>query len=124
MESLIKSFVIGSSAFVTLPRLVPAIFVPKDVSNYSYKNLSIVIPIWFGFMAVMANLLRTGLDIPLLTSIIIIGIIGIIIAVSFTRWMPLYNFSPQKWKLYYIRTGIISLGISYATIYLLEKYLK
>ena len=120
---LVKSFAIGSSAFVTLPRLIGNTYVPKEVRNYSYKEYSIVAPLYFGFMAVVANILRTQSNITLLTSIIIVYIIGSIATFPIIRFIPLYNFTPEKWRLYMIKSSIFINAFTFGTIFLLEKYL-
>jgi hypothetical protein len=124
MGSFLKSFVIGSNAFVTVPKLLGVSKFTQNVDKkYTYEDYSIFMPISYGLVAVSANLMRQKLNISLFNSIFILYILFGITQYILVRKWKVYNFTPKQWKKYFVTTTIISHALVYGVIYLLEKYI-
>lgn len=124
MESLVKSFVIGSSAFITVPKLIRVGKIPKESWNWNYEDYSLFMPISYGLVAVAANITRSQFSMSIFTSIFILYIIVGITQYVVIRKFKFYNYTPEQWRKYFIRITILNHGIFYFIIFLLEKYLN
>lgn len=125
MESLVKSFVIGSSAFITIPYLVHASKLSKNVWNFNFKEYSVVMPLYFGFMTILANIIRKEFNISLFISIIIIAVISMMFTATMIKTFKhnILIVYPEEWDIYWSKF-ILAYIFTYSIIFLLEKYLS
>jgi ABC-type uncharacterized transport system permease subunit len=120
---LLKSFIIGSSAPVTIPILLKVSRMNKDKWNWNYIDYSMSMPIGFGGAAVVATILRNKFNISILISTLIVFLISLLIGYAVIRGIPMYNFTQKEWEAYTPR--FLSLYIiSFTTIFLLEYMLN
>lgn len=120
MADLLKSFVIGSSAFVFLPFYFAVKSIPE--SKINLLNYTIRASLYFGIMNMIATIIGKQFGLTLWDRLFIINIISIIIIwVTITLLKP-YDFkTTSRWILQYILVAIFHSFTYLFTIYNLEK---
>jgi len=124
----LKSFVIGSSALVTLNHVSLLSIANKDIYDYSVKIYSLLAPVYYGLMAMLALYLKKIYKLSLQKSLFIASIISIIFVVSINyfisryRYKPYKNYTNKEWLKYIIDNGTRHLVNFNIIIYLFEKY--
>lgn len=122
-DTILKSFIIGSSAPVFLPILYRVAHISDDCKNYPYKPYSWIAPIYFGITSSIAAILRHRYNIPLFHSLLIITIISIAFVLSLVISFHLYNFTTNQQWYQYVSRLVIFHSIAYLTIYYITKYI-
>lgn len=106
MNKILKQFIIGSS-FPILFLFMIVRNIPDDMKNYSYEAYTIISPIYFGLMNILA--LKVGYNI--------IGLISSLLVFTFSYQTKQYNFQTnEEWFSYFLRV----LGLHVITMKSLE----
>ena len=120
-QSILKSFIIGSSIPVLLPFYYRVGTMDKSKMNYSYATYTIMAPIYLGLMSVISLLIGRYLGWGLRSRILLISIISPLVVMMFATIYKSYNFTDEEWMRYYGRIFIKHFLIYNILIYSLEK---
>lgn len=120
----ITSFVIGSSVPVFLPFFYAVGQYPDHIKRYSYKKYSILAPLYFGCMNVIATLIGQLFNLTLRQRLLIISIISPLIVGIVITYYDLYKFDDnQKWYSQYLMMTLSHIWTYHLIIYGLESLL-
>lgn len=121
-HSLLKSFVIGSSALIFAPFAMFVLLVNKKGINH--KIYPIEAAIYFGTMNMLATFLRIKFGFSLWNSLVLVDALSIIMVSTLITARDIYHFKTlDRWLLQFL---FIAVGHSLAyllIIYNLEKIL-
>lgn len=120
----LKAFVIGSSFITTLPFFITVMNIPNTIKNYSYNSYTIIAPLYFGIMNMIAIYLSSILTISLRQIYFIMSLVSAAIVITVVHTMNLYHFTPQQWIPYYIRVIIRHMIAYNIFIYYLNIYVQ
>ena len=129
-KELVRSFVIGSSLpafFIFFAGVSYMVMIEKSIL-FSYHQYSMVTPIYFGTMALIAKLISLRLRINLRTSYFIISILSVIrtyTAITI-EWDNMYTYERNS-KRGYLQYLLVLLGhlfIYNCIMYPLDVYLR
>lgn len=121
----LKEFVIGSSAFATIPWLWSQSFLREKVNtvNYDYYDFTLYMPLRRGLWNVASLIIAEYFGLSLRTRFIVITIIDWIITIIAVKIFNKYTYDNKEWNEYY-RNLFIKLVIYWNfVIYNLEKYI-
>ena len=119
-SSVLKSFILGSSAVVFVPFYIAVLSIPE--SKINLKTYAILAALYFGTMNALAAILRAAFGLSLWNSLLFVTILSIlIVSITITIKKP-YDFqTKERWLLQYL---FIAIGHSFAylvLIYNMEK---
>lgn len=122
----LKAFTIGTSGIVIFPH----IFTVSNITtfDFSFKSYSLIAPIYFGIMSMLALYISKRNKISLQLGLFLTSILSIIIVVSLNYFVlsnvysPYKNFDRKGWQKYILGNGLLHLFAFNVSIYLLEKY--
>lgn len=97
----LKSFLIGSSYFVTLPFFY-TVQMNQPKKNYSYFFYTLIAPIWFGLWNMVSLWMGEKYHFTLKMRIFIISIISSLSIMIFATNYNSYDFIYKEWIRYYI----------------------
>lgn len=124
----LRSFTIGSSGPVFLQHLALLSLVPEGSFGFSYKFYSIILPLYYGLMNVLALRLGKSYNLSLGTRLFVISIISIVFVVNlnynFSRkhYKPYKDYDRNEWIRYIFRNGARHLVVFNLIVYFFEKY--
>ena len=121
----LKSFVIGSCAFATMPWMWSQSFLRKkeNTVNYDYYDFSLYMPMRRGLWNVGSLIVAEYFGLSLRTRFIVITIIDWIITILSVKILNKYTYNDTEWVEYY-RNLFIKYAIYWnIIIYNLEKYI-
>lgn len=124
----LKAFTIGSSGLVWFQYLALLSLRDKEYYDYSYKVYSIIIPIYFGLMSMLALYIRKLFNLSLEKSLFIISIISISFIVflnyfvSRKKYKPYKNYTNKDWIRYILTNGARHMISFNLIIFYLTKY--
>ena len=121
----LKSFVIGSCAFATMPWMWSQSFLRKkeNTVNYDYYDFSLYMPMRRGLWNVGSLIVAEYFGLSLRTRFIVITIIDWIITILSVKILNKYTYNDTEWVEYY-RNLFIKYAIYWnIVIYNLEKYI-
>lgn len=124
----LRAFTIGTSGLVTLNHMSLLSLVDKNYYDYSSKVYSLVAPIYYGLMTMLALYFRKKYKLSLSTSLFIVSIISIVFVVSLNYFVSRHKYKPyseytnKEWASYVINNGLRHLVNFNLIIYFLEKY--
>lgn len=96
MADYVKSFVIGSSAFVDWP-FYPGVYKsPEDRRTYTYYGYTYMNPAYFGLLNMLSRWAQLTFGLSLQVRMILICIISIVIILTMSRIFEVYDFTPQQ----------------------------
>lgn len=122
--SLLKSFIIGSSLPTTLHFLLKVMSIPENKLNYTYKEYSIIAPLYLGLMNAISLSLQKRYRWTIKQRFLYISIISGIFVFCFAKINKSYNFNDKEWFMYGLRI-LAKHFITYNLIICpLEFYLK
>lgn len=119
--SLVKSFIVGSSAPVFLPILFRVSRANEGVYNYSYKSYSVIAPLFYGGTSVLITLAKKYFSSSLINTVIVVAILSVIYVIFMEQAADLYNFTKNKeWHKWASRLLMFH-SMSYIFMYNLHK---
>lgn len=124
----LKSFVIGTSGLITFQYFAPLYLVKDKTKEFPFHEYSIVAPIWFGLLSVLALLLGKTFNISLSMRLFIISIISVTIISSFNyfyskdKLQPYKNFTNKEWLYFILRNGSRHIIAFNLIMFYFEKY--
>jgi hypothetical protein len=126
MIEYLQSFLIGSSILITFVYLTTVSgYQQSGIIRYQYYNYSILAPIYFGTMAVIAKYIYLHTKLSLYQSLFMISILSIIGVTSYITITRAYRFQTQsQWNRQYGKVLISHLVTYNIIIYQLEKCLN
>ncbi len=125
MIEYLKSFIIGSSILVTFVFLTTVIrYQEKGIISYKYRNYSILAPIYFGTMTVIAKYISLHTQLSLRISIFMISVVSILCVISFITITKSYPFHNRlDWYRQYVKVALSHLVTFNIIIYKFETCL-
>lgn len=127
MEYL-KAFTIGTSGPAWFQHMALLALADENYYDYSFKLYSIVAPIYYGLMAMLAVFLGQTFNWSLQKQLFITSIISIIFIVALNllysrkHFKPYKNFTTNEWFAYILKNGARHLINFNLIIYNLTKY--
>ena len=124
----LKSFVIGSSALVTLQHFAFFNLIDDNYYDFNFKAYSLYGPFYFGILAVIAKYLIGSYEFSLRAVLFVFSILSIsgitLLNYFISRhfYKPYKNFSGNEWINYILVNGARHLIIFNMVIYYLEQY--
>ena len=129
----LQAFVIGTAGPVWFQHIALLSLRGENEYDYSYKNYSVVLPIYFGIMTMLALYIRKSFKLSLRMSLFIISIISICFVVSLNYFVtrkiykPYKDYTTTEWIRYILINGsrhiiAFNLIIFYFTKYFLKNY--
>ena len=124
----LKAFTIGTSGLVTLPHFAQFVLDKDRYKDYPFKIYSIVAPIYYGLMTMLALYLGSTFDWSLQKRLFITSIISLIFVFLLTyfivkkKWEPYKSYTRKEWIYYFIRNGLKHLFVFNIIIFYFEKY--
>ena len=115
----LKSFIIGSSLPVTISFLLGVM--KSKHKNYSYESYSLMAPIYFGLMNILALYLSKKYEWSLKQRLLYISILSAILVPSLAWFIQSYDMNIYKWVKYVVRVMINHLITYNLIIYFLEQ---
>ena len=130
----LKSFTIGTSGLITLQHFLPLALQSvdnKDVSSsviFPFKEYSIVAPIYYGVMSMLALYIGKTCGLSLALRLFITSIISIVFVtllnynVSRKKYEPYKSYTTKEWLYYIIRNGSRHIIAFNLIMFYFEKY--
>ena len=121
----LKSFVIGSCAFATMPWMWSQSFLRKkeNTVNYDYYDFSLYMPMRRGLWNVASLIMAEYFGLSLRTRFIVITIIDWIMTILSVKILNKYTYNNKEWMEYYRNLFIKYVIYWNLIIYNLEKYI-
>jgi len=121
----LKSFVIGSCAFATMPWMWSQSFLRKkeNTVNYDYYDFSLYMPMRRGLWNVASLIMAEYFGLSLRTRFIVITIIDWIMTILSVKILNKYTYNDKEWNIYYRNLFIKYVIYWNLIIYNLEKYI-
>ena len=121
----LKSFVIGSCAFATMPWMWSQSFLRKkeNTVNYDYYDFSLYMPMRRGLWNVASLIMAEYFGLSLRTRFIVITIIDWIMTILSVKILNKYTYNDKEWMEYYRNLFIKYVIYWNLIIYNLEKYI-
>lgn len=126
LNKYLTAFIVGSSLPVfALFFYGVAGYKQNNIINYSYERYTLLAPLYFGVMTMIALYISNIMNISLQISLFIVSILSIIIISTLITSINAYKFSTQKqWYNQYITISIAHLITYNIIIYLIITPLK
>ena len=124
----LKSFIIGSSGPVIFQHLALLALADKNYYDYSYKIYSLVPPLYYGFMTMLALFLGKTFGLSLRLRLFITSIISILFVFLFNYFYSRHHYKPYKeynkkeWLSYILKHSARHLVAFNIIVYFLEDY--
>lgn len=126
----LRSFVIGSSILVVLPHFLMIYYNkhyrPEREVSFDYNAYSMIAPIYFGLMSMLALYLGRTFELDLRSRLFLISIISasFVISLAYTwssqYYQPYMGYDTAGWARYGLVNGSMHLIVYNIIIYLLE----
>ena len=110
MEYL-KAFIIGTSGLVWVQHVALLSLRDKDEYDYSFKTYSIIAPIYYGIMTMLALYIGRKFNLSLRLRLFIISILSICFIVAFNyfisskKYKPYKDYTTKEWIRYILTNG-------------------
>ena len=123
----LKAFIIGSSGLITMQHFIPLMLKDKSYYDYDYHAYSILAPLYYGIMTMIAFLIGNVFDLSFELRLFVISLISVIYIVSqnylYSRkhYKPYKNFTTKDWIYYILTNGTRHLVSFNLIIYYLYK---
>jgi len=101
-SNYLKAFVVGSTFLVLAPFYYKVSSLSNQIKNYSYKDYTLIAPIYLGIMNMLSLLLARTFNLSWNERFFYIGILSPLIVIMIVKYLESYNFSNEEWKQYYI----------------------
>lgn len=127
MSNYLKSFTIGTSWPVWIQHLSALALKDKSYYDYSFETYSVILPIYYGLMGMLALYLRERYNLSLERSLFTTSCISIIFVVMLNYFVSRKKFKPYKkytnreWLEYILRNGARHLIAFNLIMYYTEK---
>lgn len=102
--NILKAFIAGSSILISIPFFIgfksfrnDLRYVSRDNFLHIYFMYSIICPLYFGIVSVIAYLISYYGKIDLYLTFLIVSIIAYIITAVVNNYFRIYNFSRERW---------------------------
>ncbi len=118
MSSVLREFVIGSSAIVVLPFFYIVSKFTPDKFNFDYKSYTFLAPIVLGLMNVISFLLLGHSPYRYLLTSLVAPTIVLFTVVYF----KIYNYTPREWRQHILKLYLMYFFIFNVVVYNLDKY--
>ena len=124
----LKAFTIGTSGPVTFLHMGSLALADENYYNYSIKTYSLIAPIYYGLMAMLALYIGKEFDLSLHKRLFITSIISICFIVSLSYFVsskyykPYKNYTTNEWLDYILKNGSRHLINFNLIIYYFTKY--
>ena len=122
----LKAFVIGTAGPVWFQHIALLSLRDKNEYDYSFKVYSIIAPIYYGLMTMLALYIGKTFNLSLSMRLFIISIISICSVVAFNyfisrkKYKPYKNYTTKEWIRYILTNGARHI-IAFNLIILLYK---
>lgn len=120
----LRSFIIGSSIFTTIPFYLAISKVPDGIRNYSYADYSMIAPIYLGLVNMLSLYISNKYNLTMRQRYLLIGIAAPIFIIFVARAMGTYRFTDVEWNKYYFRVILHYFFVFNIIVYSLESYLQ
>lgn len=118
----IRSFIIGSSAFVVFPFYYIVGTIPQNQRNYSYRNYTFIAPLFLGTMNSLSLFMGNHYNLTLRQRLFIISIISSISVIAFAYLSKSCDYAKEQWIRYAFSIIIHHFFAYNITMYLLEGF--
>lgn len=122
-SSYLRAFVIGSSFMVIFPHLLAVANLDERDINYTYKEYSLIAPLYYGFMNMLSLYISFIFKLSRRERYLITGTISPLIVISFSYIMKTYDFQGNEWIKYGLGLFIKHFLIWNIVVYSLDKYI-
>ena len=117
----LKSFIIASSFPIFFTFFLKVASIDDSIKNYSYETYTIIAPLYFGIMNVLATILQNKTNLSKKDIYFYFGIVSPLIVITFAKLSKSYNFTKEEWMKYSVRLFIKHFLIYRICIYFLEN---
>ena len=127
MEYL-KAFIIGTSGLVWFQHIALLSLRDKDEYDYSFNSYSIISPIYYGIMTMLALYIGKKFNLSLSMRLFIISILSICFIVSFNyfisskKYKPYKDYTTKEWIRYILTNGARHIIAFNLIIFYFTKY--
>lgn len=118
----LRAFVIGSSFLVVLPHLFAVSRLDESKLNYTYKQYSFVVPMYYGLMNALSLYIALTFDLTNTIRYLLIGSISPLLVISFSYFMKTYRYEGSEWATYGIGLFLKHFLIWNLVVQFLDKF--
>lgn len=122
--SYLRSFVIGSSLLVFGMHLLLLSRKDPKTYGYDYRIYSIVAPLFFGVMSMLALYLRRNHGMSLRTSLMAVSVFAYAFVVWLVRNLRVYPHDREEWLRYLGMQAVLYALVYNVILYGLERNLR
>jgi len=114
-----KQFIAGSSILVAAPFYYG--FHTLKRAEYSYFHYTFLVPIWWGLWNVMSLVVAEAFSLSTRMRFLLVSLITYALAVTYTTYNNVYDFSLYQWYGYYFLMLTTYLIMWNVVVYFIEK---